>query len=492
MRFDRRRFLSTAATLAAGACASCGSPPSALQPPDPGSDVTALWQGIHADPRFSAPDDYRPGHVQPATLEASAIRRTRTGFEIVLPGDHPVPTPALADGRLFASGGFGSKQAYCFDAESGAFLWGADLDDDGPSMPAADEGVVAFNTESCTLFVLEASTGALRWSRWLGDPQLSAPAIAAGRVFSSWPGRQPAGPNKEATHLLGAFDVRSGRLLWQRWVDGDVIMAPVVEGEEVIAATFTGTVFRFRAETGELRSASQARATSAPVVVGKQLHFSRRTEKEGAPQEALAQWADDGRHRQFAEKKAVYLDAEVQDKSALKGAALALDEANGFAEPPSTAGLTGATFNLGQSNVCTLQGFQGSRILPLKDVHVACMGDEVVAVDPRTGERRWTAPLKGDLAEEGGSLGAPPIAAGGELLVATLAGDILRLRAGDGRLLGPLKIGHPLRYPPVVDGGRVYVGTQDSRLICVDTGERRLSGWPQGGANARRTGRPKT
>lgn len=491
MRLDRRRFVSTAATLAAGACASCGSPPSILQPSDPGSDVTDLWRRIHGESRFKAPDDYRPGHVQPRTLEASAIRRTGSGFEITLPGNHPVPTPAVIDGRLLASGGFGSKQAFCFDAKTGAFLWGLDLDDDGPSMPAADEGVVAFNTESCTLFVLEASTGALRWSWWLGDPQLSAPAIAAGRVFSSWPGRQPTGPNKEATHLLGAFDVRSGRLLWQRWIDGDVISAPVAEGDEVIAATFTGTVFRFRADGGDLVSAAQARATSAPVLVGEHLHFSCRSEEEGAPQEALAQWAADGRHRLSAWKRAAYLDAEVQNKSALKGAAMALDEANGFAEPPPTANLTGATFNLGQSNVCTLQGFQGSRVVPMKDVHVACMGDEVVAVDPATGGRRWAVPLKGDLEKQGGSLGAPPVAAGDELLVATLAGDVLRLRARDGHLLGSLKVGHPLRYPPVVDDGRVYVGTQDSRLICVDTGERRLTGWSQGGANARRTGRPR-
>lgn len=490
MRLDRRRFLSTSAALAAGACASCGSPPAPLEPAEPDSDVTASWRRIHDDPRFKAPDDYRPGHAQARTLEASAIRKTGSGFEITLPGNHPVPTPAVVDGRLFASGGFGSKQAFCFDAKTGDFIWGADLDDDGPSMPAVADGAVAFNTESCTLFVLETSTGTMRWSRWLGDPQLSAPAIAAGRVFSSWPGRAPAGPNKEATHLLGAFDLRSGRLLWQRWIDGDVITAPVVEGDEVIAATFTGTVFRFRADDGGLVSAAQARATSAPVRVGGHLHFSRRTDKEGAPQEALAQWADDGRHRVSARKRAVYLDAEVQEKSALKGAAMTLDEANGFAEPPPTAGAAAATFNLGQGNVCTLQGFQGSRILPLGGVHVACMGDEVVAVDPGTGGRRWAVPLKGDLEKEGGSLGAPPVAVGEELLVATLAGEVLRLRARDGRRLGSLKVGHPLRYPPVVDDGRVYVGTQDSRLICVDTGDRSLTGWPQGGANARRTGRP--
>ena len=67
-----------------------------------------------------------------------------------------------------------------------------------------ENGCVAFNTESCTVIVADALTGKLLWQEWLGDPLMSQPAIARGRLFMAYPvgqrkgGQQINAPGQQA------------------------------------------------------------------------------------------------------------------------------------------------------------------------------------------------------------------------------------------------------------------------------------------------------
>jgi outer membrane protein assembly factor BamB len=336
------------------------------------------------------------------------------------------------------------------------------------------------------------------WSWWLGDPLMSAPTIAKGRVFAAYPAANGRACHKEASHLLGAFDLKSGKILWQRWMDGDVISAPVAVGDEVIAASFTGTVFRFKQDTGQLTSAVKSRATSAPVVVGGEMHFSRRMDKSGSAQEALVVWergdsrGSGARYANvFGGKSAPYLDKTIQEAAELKETGVKLDAGNGFAAgAPSTAKAEPAASNVGQGNVATLQSYQGSRILRYGATSIACMGDEVVCSDPKLGKLLWSLKLKGDLKKQGGYLGAPPVATAQSVFMSTLAGEILCLDPKTGDVRKTWDLGHPMRYPPVVENGRVYVGTHDGRIISIETGDIKETGWPQWGRDAQRTGTP--
>jgi outer membrane protein assembly factor BamB len=116
------------------------------------------------------------------------------------------------------------------------------------------------------------------------------------------------------------------------------------------------------------------------------------------------------------------------------------------------------------------------------------MGDELIATDPKNGSRQWARKLKGDLARQGGFLGAPPVAAGEWLFSTTLAGEVTQLDPKSGEARKTWELGHPTRFPAIVDGGRIFVGTEDGRLVCIDTGDAKNTGWPQWGANAQRTG----
>ncbi|HEV3142556.1 MAG TPA: PQQ-binding-like beta-propeller repeat protein [Gemmataceae bacterium] len=516
-----RNFMQIMLVLALASAAAISSwseePKKDSKPKEPEKmDMTDQFKEWNSDKFNSPPTEFRQGHVTPRDLDAKAVTTTEVGFTIQLPSKAPVPTPSVYKGKVYASGGFHSKEFYCFDAETGKLVWAKNLDDDGPTAAACEDGVIVFNTESCTLFALEADTGKQLWSLWLGDPLTSTPTIANGKVFTSYPAagrggqipnQAPNAPpngkkqpqankgNPPCSHVLAAFDLKTGKILWQRWLDSDVMSAPVAVDKELYASSFSGVVYKLNQEDGSIISATKCRATSAPVVVGKNVYMTRRADDgKGKVEESIAR--QDGASNTIvaeSEKKdAPHLDDKVQDQSKLKAAGGALDAGNGFAGgAPQTANAPAAWKNIGQSNVSTMQAFQGSRILNYDGRNYNCMGDECVCTDPTSGKELWKFKLDGDLKKEGGFLAAPPAEAGGELFLSTLNGEILRVDPKTGKVTQKYKVGSQLRFQPAVENGKIYVGTQDGKVVCIDTGDKKYTGWPCWGANAAHTGVPQ-
>lgn len=458
---------------------------SPFMPAPQGEDILQQALAWQAAPNPKPPTEFRAGHVTPRKLGQDALKAKPGGFEVALPSGAPVTTPTVYDGKVFSSGGFHSKEFYAVDAKTGELVWGLDLDDDGPSSAACDDGRCAFNTESCTLFVVDANTGAQVWSLWLGDPLTSAPAIADGRVYTSY----PAGGHPSASHVLAAFDLQTGKILWQRWIDSDVQSAPVVAEGKVHAATFGGTVYQLDPMTGELLSARQSRATSAPTIAGGDIHFSARADTGGGRvQEALATRKGLA-ERKLQEKEAKYLDKEIQKNAAYAGQSKLLDAMNGFAGgAPASANAAVAQGNIGKASVSSMQSHQGSRVLSFGEDLVAAMGDEIVSTDNKTGNTRWKRKIDGDMATLGGALVTAPAAAGDAIFVGTTTGEVWRLDPKSGEVAERWTIGGPVRSQPVIEGGWIYVGTENGRLVGIDTKNPKFTGWATWGGDAARTG----
>ena len=117
-----------------------------------------------------------------------------------IPGNRPLATPAYSNGRVFVGGGYGSHEFYAFDAKTGRMVWKTNTGDDGPTAAVVEDGLVAFNTESCPLVVVDEQTGKMVWQEWLGDPLMSQPAVSKGRLYMAYPGngRAHANVQKEA------------------------------------------------------------------------------------------------------------------------------------------------------------------------------------------------------------------------------------------------------------------------------------------------------
>ncbi|HEU0032825.1 MAG TPA: PQQ-binding-like beta-propeller repeat protein [Kofleriaceae bacterium] len=492
-------------------------PPIPDVPPDPyarppGGQEAKAVVAMNKDPRRAPPNTARPGSGEP--IDAPFATTTSNGFEIRFATGSPVPTPTIHDGRLIVSGGFNSREIFAYSATTGSGQWGRTLSDDGPSNAVCEGQTCVFNSESCTTFAVNEKTGKVLWSWWLGDPQTSAPTLANGRVFASYPayggampaitddladapkpplptGAMPTG----ATHVIGAFDLKTGKPLWRKWLDADVMSAPVAVGDFLYLTTFAGTVMKIDQATGDIRYAVAMRATSAPVIVrdakgNEQLHITRRVEERPDETKEAIIRADVGATRltyRAHAKLAPYLDGKVQRNAAMTKQAQVDDSENGFSSVPSAANAGVAAQTVGLANVSTLQRFQGSRVLVAGGMVYSTMGDEVIAIDSESGEVKWRYALAGNTATEGGHLGTAPLVAGNDIVVATLSGNVVRLDAKTGKLNATYKTGAPLRSQPAVMGGWIYLGSEDGRLIAIDTHDKSLTGWPTWGGDNGRT-----
>ncbi len=463
-------------------------------------DILPGILALNGDERYKPKKNFRTGHVTPAKLD-NYLRKTEDGYCIQLPSHTNIPTPAVIDGNIYIGAGFGSKQYYSFDAITGDLKWGINLDDDGPSSPAIQDGHIVFNTESCTIFCCDLLTGKHIWSYWLGDPLMSMPTIANGMVFTAYPAHYEGLPYKNEqdtanrislypTHVLIAFDLKTGDIRWQKWIDSDVMSAPVAKDDLLYLTTFSGALYKIEQQTGKILEAKATRATSAPVLDKKnQLIVSKRTD---SPQDSVLTESVVMGYGTFSrvtayEKPAYYLDKKVQEKSKLKNDAAKMDAGNGFTNgAPATSNFMAAFENIGQSNVSTLQSFQGSRGLYRDGNLYNTMGDEVVCMDS-SGKVKWKHKLDGDAKKEGGFMGAPPIYVNGHIIVATLTGDILIMDEKEGKIIKKYAVKEPVRYQPLAENGWIYVTTTTCKLYAINTGNPAITGWNMWGGNAART-----
>ena len=152
-------------------------PPPALRP-EPGADldgpVAPPVRGKRTARAAAAPIDFttdrapiairaptppRGGATTFAFADANGGEQ-RLGWVARIPEATQLPSVAYGAGRVYVSGGFESVSMYALDATSGKVAWASQqLEDNGPTAPLFDDGRVVFNTESCTLFVMDAKTG---------------------------------------------------------------------------------------------------------------------------------------------------------------------------------------------------------------------------------------------------------------------------------------------------------------------------------------------
>jgi outer membrane protein assembly factor BamB len=314
---------------------------------------------------------------------------------------------------------------------------------------------------------------------------MSQPAVHAGVVYMAYPG--PDG------HRLIALALADGATVWERRIAGDIVSAPVVDGDSVYLTTTDGTVYRHALADGRLLFEKKMNATSAPTVAGGEIYVAqndpaapkgqgrkegiRRMDKGGAYQGELQ-----------ASKPAGYLDARVQERSGYAGKVKADDTSVGFAAAPSTAKTAEAAANLGQGTVRGLWEFQGSRPTSVKDHNYVTQGDVVRDLDRLSGKVLWEKKLAGDAEKVGGHLGTPPAYAAGKLVIGTAQGDVVAYAAVGGAELFRVATGEEIRFQPALAGGRVFVGTATGTLLAIESGDATLDGWTMWGGGPEHDG----
>ncbi len=147
-------------------------------------------------------------------------------------------SPVVANGMVY----FGSydKNLYALNARTGALVWEYPTGEGIASSPAVGGGRVFFGSEDPnnwndgTFFALQASTGALEWSTFVGNSQdgyvgFSSPALAVdpnGWVF--------ADVNTSSQHMLHGtlfcFGMPMGGIHWQNFLGGPASSPALANG----------------------------------------------------------------------------------------------------------------------------------------------------------------------------------------------------------------------------------------------------------------------
>ena len=353
------------------------------------------------------------------------------------------PTASVVGGKVIVGDGFSQTSLVALDSKTGQTVWSTSLGDNGAGPVAVEDNALAYTTESCTLYVSDAQTGKIRWSKWLGDPLVSHPAMTAHVVYLVAPAQTTA-----TTHALFAFDAASGNELWRAPVGADAIGSPVVIGDRIYVTTQDGLVRRFGPGGKEVWTLA-AGAMSAPVTDGKQVFVVARDRVGEATGEGIRRIQDGP---EGAELSKLWHARGVASQSAYGDADFGPQR------------FAAAMRHLGTEQSEQLWSWQGGHPVIADGRLFALLGDDLVAVDTATGQQLWAVTITG--VER--PVAAPPVVSGKQVFVATSAGALEIRDVANGALQESLSIGSPVAFPPAIDGHRIIVSTQDGRVLSIN------------------------
>jgi Ca-activated chloride channel homolog len=471
----------TSVSVLAGVCALYG--------------VTALSQLQKAPPTqaLQTSQAATPAGFSPVSFRSPDGKIS--GWRVTIPGNRPLATPAIADGKVFLGGGFGSHEFYALDAETGKPLWTYRTADDGPTAAVVAGDKIAFTTESCELEIITTS-GRPVWKKWLGDPLMSMPAIADGILYMAYPNSR--GDHK---YYVAAFDLGTGKERWKHPLADEIITAPVVDRDGLYIATLEGSVLALDRQNGTQLWQEQRNATSAPTVWKDQVYFSRREEvKGGGKEKATAKQTEmvavrplkgigGVRDLPATQHDADYLDYQKRAASKTEVASQALDGTVGFGTSKGAALMAMAQKNIGQASVHGIWAYQGSKTFIDHSKLYGSMGDRTQSVDPESGRVIWSRVLN-DSKKTAAADGAltPPAIVNGKVFVGNNSGDLYVLSASTGEVLWTAHLGEAISFQPAVAGGKVYIATNEGTLYCLNTKDSGDDGWLMWGGSAGHNG----
>lgn len=393
--------------------------------------------------------------VSRISFDESNVEITDQGFNINMPKEVKTPTPAIGEDMLFIDGGYYSNEFYSFDRKSGKFNWGVSLGESGSSSAVYEDGVVLLITESCTLYALEAGTGKLLWSKWLGPNIYSSPTVADGKVYAVYPNELPMlsfnKENKvEKNNVIACFDLKSGELVWQNWMDSEVLASAVLSGNSVYLTSVAGHLYQFSKDKGELMNMQNIAAVTPPTVVKDKLYVSIRDSKD-------------------AEKEQVAI-FNANDLKLIKKA----DQLSSLANYPNLTDLD-ADFRM---------NYNGSRILHYKSKNYNVMADKLYCSDPESGNVIWSKALPSVAMTDDKPTEGMPIVVNGKLLVPTKSGKLQVYDPSNGDLVKEFDTDAIPNNQAVVYDGWIYSGTVEGKLVSINTKDSDYTGWPMWGLNA--------
>lgn len=188
-------------------------------------------------------------------------------------------TGAIGFGEGLVLLGTKKGQVIAMDRETGEIRWRATVSSEVLSPPSASDGLVVAQTIDGRVFALSVKDGTHVWSQQRAVPALSlhgtsTPLIYRGLVFCGF-----------ASGKLSAFELKTGRLVWERAVAHprgrseierliDVDAPPLVAGNTLFAASFQGRMVAINIENGRVRWSRELSTYSGMVADDRNVYVT--------------------------------------------------------------------------------------------------------------------------------------------------------------------------------------------------------------------------
>lgn len=159
------------------------------------------------------------------------------------------------EGQLYAGSSDGFLLAW---DQHGSLRWSTYLGAEAVSVPAAGAGIVVVRTSDNRIQALDIDKGQARWSIARQSPPLvlrstNTAVIQGQTVFVGLPGGRMMAVNAPTGQAIWEVAVSSPRGTTEIERLSDVLGQPIVDGGEVLAASFQGKLSSFDRQNGQLR-----------------------------------------------------------------------------------------------------------------------------------------------------------------------------------------------------------------------------------------------
>jgi outer membrane protein assembly factor BamB len=163
-------------------------------------------------------------------------------------------TPAIADGVVFAGGGFDFR---AFDAATGKVLWQVPVQYGGQASPTIAGDFVLVTSQQGWLYALRRDTGETAWRIPTEGLAFGSVAVMDDNVIFG---------TDEGIVYNAKLD--TGRLNWRTMVTGAVFATPALSGNTVFVTTASGEVNALDVETGQQRWTANHGSTNSLAISG--------------------------------------------------------------------------------------------------------------------------------------------------------------------------------------------------------------------------------
>jgi len=375
-------------------------------------------------------------------METGVLELTSRGFNLNFPDEGAILTPAVHNEKLFVSAGYYSPNIYCIDAKTGQPKWGLKLAENGPSVLVIEDGMLLINTQSCTLYAIDIETGILAWSKWLGPNIYHSPAVLNGKVYAAYPDDLTYSSDR---FVLAAFDLKTGKIVWQNRLKSEPLSAPVAVDSFVFITDLKGYLYSFNAEKGDKLAFTQAGASCPPLFDGNSLLVNSIKNP----------------------------DSDISILTSYNPNTLAVNSTlQSFYDSIPTKSMKDLSASV-------LMSYSRNRVLLSKGHYYQINSNGLQAFSGLDGNIQWSLPITSNLSYH------PILAfAGKYLLASTHSTKLALIDRVKGYKVKEFFVSELISSEPVIANGWIYCGTKNGKLVAINTKDKSISGWSQWGMNA--------